>query len=228
MKSGSLSPDKMMLLMALADGELDGNERAEAEALVATNEEARRVVEALGGPVAEALGDWVATSQVERAVAAGAESIAGTVMQRIAEDARPKVSSLDAARARRDARLKASAFVVAVASLAAGVFFYVGSEKAIAPPAPIASAPVGVSPVSPSAPVTVPMPSPSALATAEPLFNWGDDPAPGAAGPGPEITVESTSSHDVSIFHVPASIGAAMNTPGSVIVWIGDDKPEGK
>lgn len=226
----SLSPDKMMLLMALADGELEGDEHAEAETLVATNEEARRVVEALRGPAAEALADWVATSQLEladlagAAGAAGAESIAGTVMQRIADDAKrgANVSSLDAARrsrVARDARLKVSAFVVAVATLAAGVFFYVGSEHAgpLAPPsAPVASAPT------PPAPVTVPMPSPSALANADPSQ------APDVPSPGPEVTIESSTSHDVTVFHVPASIGAAVNTPGSVIVWIGDDKPQGK
>ncbi len=223
----SLSPDKTMLLMALADGELEGDERAEAETLVATNEEARSVVEALRGPASEALADWVATSQLERAdraIAAGAESIAGTVMQRIADDAKrgANVSSLDAARRSRqarDARLKVSAVVVAVATLAAGVFFYVGSEHAgpLAPPsAPVASAPT------PPAPVTVPMPSPSALANADPSQ------APDVPSPGPEVTIESSTSHDVTVFHVPASIGAAVNTPGSVIVWIGDDKPQGK
>lgn len=223
----SLSSDKMMLLMALADGELDGDERAEAETLIATNDEARTVVDALRGPASEALADWVATSQLEhadRAIAAGAESIAGTVMQRIADDAKrgANVSSLDAARKSRlarDARLKVSAFVVAVATLAAGVFFYVGSEHAgpLAPPsAPVASAPT------PPAPVTVPMPSPSALANADPSQT------PDVPSPGPEVTIESSTSHDVTVFHVPASIGAAVNTPGSVIVWIGDDKPQGK
>ena len=212
----SLSSEKMMLLMALADGELDGDELAEAEALVVSNDEARAVVEAMRGPASAAIGEWVASSQVERAIAGGAESIAGTVMQRIAAEAKPKVASLDAARDRRDARLKAAAFVVAVASLAAGVFFYVGSDKVLPPPgpAPIASG-------SPPAPVTVPMPSPSALASA--------DPAPAEVpSPGPEVTIESSTSHDVTVFTVPASIGAAVNTPGSVIVWIGDDKPQGK
>jgi hypothetical protein len=222
----SLSVEQTMMLMALADDELDGDELAEAEALVASNEDARRLVESLRGPAASAIGEWVASSQLERAIAAGAESIAGTVMERLVSEGEraPKVVSLAAARARRDVRLKAAAVVVGAVSLAAGVLFYFGTDK-VAPPG---SMPMASAPTTPPSAVTVPMPSPSALATAEPTFNWGDDPAPAAAGPGPEITVESTSSHDVSVFHVPASIGAAMNTPGSVIVWIGDDKPEGK
>jgi hypothetical protein len=213
----SLSAEQMTLIMALADDELDGDERAQAEELVATSADARKVYEAMSGPVVGAVGEWVATSQIDRAVAASADSITASVMAAIANEP-PKVSSLDAARARRDARLKAAALVVAAASMAAGVFFFFGTDKVTPPPGP---APVASNTAAP--PVTVPMPSPSALATADPAPSAPDEPSA-----GPEVTVESTTSHDVSVFHVPASIGAAVNTPGSVIVWIGDDKPEGK
>jgi len=206
----SLYAEELMKLMALADGELDADERAEAEALVATNAEARRAFETMRGPAAHAIGDWVATSALERANAA--ETIAGAVMARIAEA--PKVASLDAARARRDARLKASAMLVAAASIAAGAFFYLGGQQSQPlAPAPVASAPTQTA----TAPVTVPMPSPSALASA--------DPAP-QQDEGPEVTIES-SDENITIFHVPGTVGANVNTPGSVIVWI-DDKPQGK
>jgi hypothetical protein len=210
----SLSAEALMKLMALADDELDGDERAEAEALVATNEDARRAFETMRGPASRAIGDFVATSALERTNVA--ETIAGAVMEKIAET--PKVASLDAARARRDARLKASAMLVAAASIAAGAFFYLGGQQSqpLAPP-PVASGPTQA----PSAPVTVPMPSPSALASADPA------PAQQDEGPeGPEVTIESTDGN-VTIFHVPGTVGANVNTPGSVIVWI-DDKPQGK
>jgi hypothetical protein len=216
----SLSSEQLMLLMALADGELDGDERTEAEALAASNEDARFALETMRGPASSAVGEWVASSQLERASAAGAESIASAVMARVAKEKAPKVASLDAARARRDARVKASAIAVAMASIAAGAFFYFGGETSKPGVGPVASAPVNVqvsATVNVSAP-NVPMPSPSALASADPPSQ------PDEVDDGPEVTIES--SQNVTVFHVPASVGAAANTPGSVIVWI-DTKPQG-
>ena len=46
----------MLELMALADGELEGEDRARVEALVAQSDEARQVVEAMRSPV---LGTWL-------------------------------------------------------------------------------------------------------------------------------------------------------------------------
>ena len=60
----SLSRESMMRLMALADGELEGDERAEAEKLTAASEEARRIVESMQ---AADVGRWLEEALGERA-----------------------------------------------------------------------------------------------------------------------------------------------------------------
>ena len=57
----SLSSDKMMKLMAYADGELEGNERNEAEMLLATDSDAVMFVEQIAS-----LGDLVVRGHEER------------------------------------------------------------------------------------------------------------------------------------------------------------------
>ena len=66
----SLSHETVLELMSLADGELEGDDQERVEQLVASSDEARRVVEAMRrGDV----GTWLATSMDERAGKAGAD-----------------------------------------------------------------------------------------------------------------------------------------------------------
>jgi anti-sigma factor RsiW len=74
----SLSRETMMDLMAFADGELEGEDRARVEQLVAENSEARSVVDAMRSP---AIGEWLEGEMAERTAAA--DGIAGAVMAKL-------------------------------------------------------------------------------------------------------------------------------------------------
>jgi hypothetical protein len=74
----SLSRETMMDLMAFADGELEGEDRARVERLVAENSEARSVVDAMRSP---AIGAWLDGEMAKRAAAA--DGIAGAVMAKL-------------------------------------------------------------------------------------------------------------------------------------------------
>ncbi len=110
----SLSRETMMELMAFADGELDGEDRARVERLVAENSEARRVVDAMRSP---AIGAWLEGEMAERAAAA--DGIAGAVMAKLP--------------ARGLSRGRAPAVVISIGAalaLAAGVALILRSESA--------------------------------------------------------------------------------------------------
>lgn len=125
----SLSEDKLMQLMAYADGELRPEEAAQVEAWLAESEEARRVVASFAP-----LGDFVRTT-----VAAGQVrepcDVADAVMARI--DALPKAeeSSVSTGRASvvplpfwKNARVMAAAGAVA---MAAGMFLWLQPRGAM-------------------------------------------------------------------------------------------------
>ena len=210
----SLSHDQVLQLMAYADDELEGDERAAVEALIATDDDARCVVAAMSG---SAVNEWVARVHEERAVAAGADSIADAVMARVASDggSSANVSSLAAMRERRARRMQTGGAIVAIAAIAAGVFFYVGSQPGPthAPGGPLAS-------MAPSEPDTAQ--PPAASAEREQVAQ--------AAGTGTvQVNDIDSPSHDVSVYEVPAAAAAAnMNSAASVIIWIGDDSPQPK
>src|SRR5579871_5375787 len=82
----SLSRETMLELMALADGELHGGARERVERLVADNEEARRVVEAMRAPQ---LGAWLGEAVNGRSAAA--DGVADAVMATIASEAAAKI-----------------------------------------------------------------------------------------------------------------------------------------
>jgi anti-sigma factor RsiW len=117
----SVSPDRMMKLMAYADGELEGSEKAEVEKLVETNEEAARIVNAMLG-----LGDFVReghdASATKKTIAK--VDLTDAIMKKVegAEVGKPdtNVRSLDAARAKRR---NVGVGVVAALALAASLFF---------------------------------------------------------------------------------------------------------
>jgi anti-sigma factor RsiW len=76
----SLSRETLIELMALADGELEGDAKARAERLVASNDEARRTVDAMRG---DGVRRWLRDSAGVRYEAARADDIAQGVMARL-------------------------------------------------------------------------------------------------------------------------------------------------
>jgi anti-sigma factor RsiW len=130
-KSFSQSSDEMIKLMAYADGELEGSERDEVEKLLEKDADAQAFVRQLGG-----LGVHIRVAHRNRAknypridlgdaIMAKVESITPDPKEENAqksEKAVAKVSSLDAARAKRASRMKAGAIVAAALALAASIF----------------------------------------------------------------------------------------------------------
>jgi len=209
----SLSHETMLDLMAYADGETDAEVSARIEKLLDESAEARDVVAAMKGPVS-AVGEHIAREAEARSVRAGGDSIADAVMAKIAP---ANVTSLAAAREKRDGRGRTALVIGAIVAIAAGVVIYARSASDRAPgDSPMAS-------MAPSESVPAQVTSPPAMSSAEPLEGVMANAEP------PEVTIKSTTSHDVSVLVVPA-VAAAANAngnPASVIVWVGDN-PGGK
>jgi hypothetical protein len=195
----SLPPDTMLELMALADGELQGDARKRAETLVAQSDEARRIVEQLRSP---ALGSLLAEAMSEQA--AGAEGIADAVMARVErlerKDDAPGVVRLADGRARRGVPRPLLAGTLAVLGVAAAVALYLrSSQEGPDVRSPVAS--VGRSSV--------------------------DVQAPQAARPAEDVEVDQVESeHDITVFSIPLGGAAAAAIPGnpsSVVIMIEDD-----
>ncbi len=210
----SLSRETMIELMALADGELAGEEKARAERAVAESGEARRIVEGFQStPVA----DWLRASLEERAGSAGgiADAVMAKVVRQGPKDSGAPGRLADANRARKRARVVASAAFAALA-LAAGAAMVLppGDREAgeSALPAPV------VTSVAPPARVEQAL---SASATTQS--------APSAVQ-GVEVDEIDSPSRVVSVFEIPAGVrvkpGAAAanaNAPSSVVIMIEDD-----
>jgi anti-sigma factor RsiW len=198
----SLPPDTMLDLMALADGELQGEARERAEKLVAQNEEARRLVEHMRSP---ALG-----SLLEEALshhAAEADGIAEAVMARLdrKDEAPAAVVRMADARARRGVPGPLLAGTLGVLAVAAAIALYLrSSQEQPDVRSPVAS--VGGSSVD----VQVP---PTTLAQ--------------AARPAQDVEVDQLESeHDITVFSIPLGGAAAAAIPGnpsSVVIMIEDD-----
>jgi hypothetical protein len=210
----SLSHQTVLELMSLADGELEGADKERVEKLVASSDEARRIVEAMRrGEV----GAWLTASLDERAAKAGADRIADAVMAAVgpASSGAVKASRSPAesggvvsiaGRARKSSRLQivVSAGVAGLA-LAAAVALYVrGGGDHTADHAPVASVRIP--------PVDFQPPS-ATVAQTEP------------AG-GVEVNEIDAPSRGVSVFEIPVGAAAAVASPpgpSSVVVWVDDD-----
>jgi hypothetical protein len=218
----SLSHDTVLELMSLADGELEGDDKARVERLVASSDEARRVLESM--QQAE-VGAWLSESQHARAGKAGADGIADAVMAAVSGSAQGRsvaprapratssaslqsggVVSIAAVRGRKSSRVQfAVSAAVAGLALAAAVALYVraGGDRTT-DHAPVAS--VGVPPVDFQVPS-------ASVAQVEP------------AG-GVEVNEIDAPSRGVSVFEIPVGAAAAVaNSTGasSVVVWVDDD-----
>jgi hypothetical protein len=212
----SLSRETMTELMALADGELEGEARDRVEKLAAENEQARRVVEAMRAP---ALGVWLAEAMEERTAAA--DGIADAVMGKI--DAARKEAGIEGVVRLSDARAKRSGVtrgqVAAVAgflALAATIVLYMRNDRdGTDVVASVASVAVPAT-VVPSAEAP-PAPPGSAMAQAPHLPQ---------AGQGVEVDEIDSPAHDVTVFEIPAggmAAAAGGGTPPSVVIMIEDE-----
>ena len=199
-----LPQETVLQLMAFADGELDGEEQARVEALIAQNSEARQVVEAIRSP---ALGQWL-NDEMDARSGAAATGIADAVMAEI-EKAEPvgggKVVRLAESRGRRGRLQVVGGALVAALAVAAGVTIYVSSvgPGTDATKTPVAS--VGV----PSVDVVAP-PSPVAQRPSQ----------------GVEVNEVDSPSRGFSVFEIPVGGGAAGANaagPSSVVIIIEDD-----
>lgn len=141
----SLSSERMMKLMAYADGELEGEELREVERLLQTDNDAMRFVNEVAG-----LGELVDTGHRESKTARAIETFdtADSVIAAIGREqvvAKPSaISSLAATRANRAKRMTTYGMIAAGLALAASmvmVFRTPGSQMV-----PIASGPVAAAP----------------------------------------------------------------------------------
>lgn len=186
----ALSSERMMKLMAYADGELEGAERAEVEKILATDIDAVRFVNEMAG-----LGELVQMGRTSAPISKAVSSfdIADAVMAKVEQDQREnsgkKVVSISDARKRPDRKpsrnLKVGAGVAAALALAASVFLMTRPKEQ-----PMAT--------TPKAPIPV------AQQTSEPMPSHGEG-----------IEVDAVESPGVSVFYLPG-----QNASTSVVVWV--------
>jgi hypothetical protein len=127
----SLSQETVLELMALADGELQGEAKERAESLALRNEEARRLVEAMHATRVRA---WLNDAVAEQT--RPADAIADEVMARLDEGPR----RWSQARGRRGSKVMlAQAIVASTLAIAAGVAICLRSDERRVAKAPVAS-----------------------------------------------------------------------------------------
>ncbi|MCW5831598.1 MAG: hypothetical protein KIS78_03990 [Labilithrix sp.] len=134
MSASTLSSERMLKLMAYADGELEGAERLEVEGWLASDVDAARFANELAG-----LGELVKVGHEASSAASAAASfdVADAVMAAVKEDAAPKVAPVVSLAERRQKNLKVGGMVAAALALAASVFVMTRHEEE----APMARAP---------------------------------------------------------------------------------------
>jgi anti-sigma factor RsiW len=171
----TLPRDTMLKLMAYADGELEGAEQVEVEALLASDPDAARFVEDVAG-----LGDFVKVGHEDRDGAAiAAFDVADAVMAKAEAEAprgRGKVVSLVDARERRRPPTRVIGAVVAVLALAASIFLLARPSET----------PMGASS---GGPVAIATPTPQ----------------PADAVPPIQVTAVESAGHSVSVFYLPSA-----------------------
>jgi len=121
------APDKMLKLMAYADGELSGAEKKEVEEILAKDPEAKRFVAEIG-----TLGAFVKLGHQPKDI-----DVTDAVMAAVKEQ--PAEKSNVVSLADRRSRTKTAAVVIGVLALAAGTVFYSRPKET-----PLAKAPAPV------------------------------------------------------------------------------------
>jgi len=213
----SLPRETLLELMALADGELEGEAKHRAEKLVAESQEARRLVETMRACHAD-VGAWLDEALEPRLAAA--DGIADAVMARVEAERGEggSVVRLADARARRASRVQVTVAAVGAAlALAAGVLLYMRSDRGGQDHATVASVDI------PSLDVRPPPVLPTATVaqqTARP-------------SQGVEVDEIDSPSRGVSVFEIPIGAAAAARAgggggPSSVVIMVDDDKGTAK
>lgn len=202
----SLSSETMMKLMAYADGEVDGDEQKEVEKLLATDPDAVRFVEQIGG-----LGDLVELGHEDRSAKTIATFDIADAVIALAKDT-PKdapqtssnVSSLAVAREKRaqggerkGSSLKIGAGIAAALALAASLFLVAQHRYDETPMAKGTSAPA-VQPAQPGPAST----ERASVATTSPG--------------GVDVSTVNSPGNSVSVFYLPT----ANELSTSVVVWV--------
>ncbi len=230
----SLDREQQMLVMQLADGELDGAEREQAMKLVESKPEAAALLAELGF-----VGDWARESQRDGNKIADRFDIATDLEAQVSSrqpmvidaprdvirierhDSLPQVTSLDAERKRRAARRTQIGAVVGALAVAAAALLVVRAQdhaavfdqqqQAMAMQLDLAKERAGAM-GGLGAMMTAPTGSALAL---------GAQPAPAGsavpAGPHGDVEVNGVDAreHDVTVFYPPAG-----DPNSSVVVWI--------
>ena len=199
----SLSSENMLKLMAYADGELEGDERTEAEKLLATDPDSIRFVEQLGG-----LGDLVGLGYAAKTGKTVAKfDIADQVMSLAAEAKPAKVSSLAAAREKKSQKgsgAKVGVAIVAVLALAASIFVVAQHRS---DETPMAKAPAAQGE---RARDTAAQPAPATTVASLPST------VSGSSGAGVDVSTVNSPGNSVSVFYLPT----ANELSTSVVVWV--------
>ncbi len=200
----NLKRDEIEYLMAYVDGQLDEEEARDVEKeIIATNDEARRLVEQLG-----AVGQWVRSSAEAGAVAAGADGIADAVMREAESLGGANVILLERGRAKKALnrqRIKEFSTLAAVAA-ALGLLWFSGPSHPVSPEV-----------VASNGPIVPTHTQPTHIAPA-----LEDNSPQLALGTGKGVDVENVETqHQVSVFYLPA---VANDDAASVVVWIGEDQ----
>jgi hypothetical protein len=183
----------MLLLMAFADGELEGEERQKAERILATQPDALRFVEQVG-----ALGDWLQLGHEDRAAGAVARfDVADSVMTVAKAPKVASVTSLSSTRGQRarelsaagsappSSSLKVGVGIAAALALAASVLVFARHRAEETPMATVATS---------QAPAV----------------------AAGATGTGVDVSAVNSPNNSVSVFYLPG----ANELSTSVVVWV--------
>jgi anti-sigma factor RsiW len=195
-------------LMALVDGQLEGEARARAEHLVATDDEARRLVEAMR---ASPVGQWVRDAEAKRS--REITDIADAVMIRLGPSAVPNVAEGGVVRLAPRPRRRSGRGPAVVAGFGAALVL----AAAIALYLRAGSRPPGED-VAPVASVVLPP-------SAEPLASASAAPGP-ASGSGVEVNQIEAPSRSVHVFEIPMGAAAAAATTtghSSVVIWVEED-----
>jgi anti-sigma factor RsiW len=197
----SLSSENMMKLMAYADGELEGDERLEAEKLLATDPDSVRFVQQLGG-----LGELVELGYAAGPGKAVAKfDIADSVMT-LAKPAvqGAKVSSLAAARQKKNGSgAKVGVAIVAVLALAASVFLVAQHRND--------ETPMAKGPAVRETAQTAVQPAPATTVASVASGTTG-----GSSGAGVDVSTVNSPGSSVSVFYLPT----ANELSTSVVVWV--------
>ncbi len=207
----SLSEQTMLDIMAYADGQLDSGSAKRIEKLIARDEEARNVLEAM-----QTLTDCIQIVEADRPQAhVDVDAIVDSVMKTISTLPIP----VDEERPRRLLRAGTAGAVSFIIAIAAGWALFAPpaqptQEQVAAAEAARAlqKAPVVATPATQASPPVAPAEAVAA-----------NEPAPIKPG-GVELDHVESPSHEVSVFYVPALAVGEENASTSVVVWIGDNQ----